>query len=110
MLIVLNKMILIKSFLTRVLYDIYANMLVFSQYLSFNVHHLNDSIYIWNYCNQAQFWNKSFLREIFYNSQFKKYNCNSTHSYNRKIWVDIPSYIIFPYFAKSKNSTIINEL
>ena len=37
-----------------------------------------------------------FLHETFYNSQFKKYNCNSTHSYNREIWVDIPSYIIFP--------------
>ena len=36
------------------------------------------------------------MHEIFYNSQFKKYNCNSTHSYNRKIWVDIPSCIIFP--------------
>ena len=35
------------------------------------------------------------MHEIFYNFQFKKYNCNSTHSYNRKIWVDIPSYIIF---------------
>ena len=34
-----------------------------------------------------------FLHEIFYNSQFKKYNCNSTHSYNRNT---IPSYIIFP--------------
>ena len=39
-----------------------------------------------------------FLHEIFYNSQFKKYNCNSTHSYNRKIWVDIPSFIIFLCF------------
>ena len=37
-----------------------------------------------------------FLHEFFYNSQFKKFNCNSTHNYNRKIWVDIPSYIIFP--------------
>ena len=36
------------------------------------------------------------MHEIFYNSQFKKYNCNSTHSYNRKIWVGIPYYIIFP--------------
>ena len=26
-----------------------------------------------------------FLHESFYNSQFKKYNCNSTHSYNNKI-------------------------
>ena len=25
-----------------------------------------------------------FLHEIFYNSQFKKYYCNSMHSYNRK--------------------------
>ena len=36
------------------------------------------------------------MDEIFYNSQFKKYNCDSTHSYNRKIWVEIPSYIILP--------------
>ena len=35
-----------------------------------------------------------FLHKIFYNSQLKKYNCNSMHSYNRKIWVDIPSYVI----------------
>ena len=40
------------------------------------------------------------LHELFYNSQFKKYNCNSTHSYNRNIWVDIPSYIIFPWFIQ----------
>ena len=32
---------------------------------------------------------------IFYNSQFKKYNCNSTDSYKRKIWLDYLSYIIF---------------
>ena len=31
-----------------------------------------------------------------YNSQFKKNNCQSTHSYSRNIWVAIPSYIIFP--------------
>ena len=36
------------------------------------------------------------LHEMFYNSQFKKYNCNS-HSYNRKILVDVPSYIIFAW-------------
>ena len=35
------------------------------------------------------------LHEIVYSSQFKKCNCNSTHSYNRKTWVDIPSYIDF---------------
>ena len=33
--------------------------------------------------------------KFFANSQSKKYNCNSTHSCKRKIWVDIPSYIIF---------------
>ena len=38
------------------------------------------------------------LHEIFYNSQFKKCKCNSTHSYNSKVQVDIPSYIIFPCF------------
>ena len=36
-----------------------------------------------------------FLLAIFYNSQFQKYNCNSMHSYNRKTWVDTPSYVIF---------------
>ena len=75
-------------------------MLVFLQYFSSNVHYLNDSIYLWNCCNQGQLLNKKLIMnclaiKIFYNSQFKKYNCNSTHSYNRKIWVGIPSYIIF---------------
>ena len=37
-----------------------------------------------------------FLHGIFYNSQLKKCNCYSTHSCNRKIWVVIPSYVIFP--------------
>ena len=36
-----------------------------------------------------------FFHEFSYNSQFKKYNCQSTHSYNRNIWVDVPYYIIF---------------
>ena len=120
-------MILIKFFLTWVLYDcfklIYAYLmkgikfsnviavwkwwykpiyiLVFSQDLSLNVNHLNDSMYIWNCCNQAQLLNKKCLvGDIFVNSQFKKYNCNSTHSYNRKIWVDIPSCIIFPWLIE----------
>ena len=56
-------------------------MLVFLQYFSSNLHHLSDSIFIWNCCNQAQFLNKKqlwsalllkFLHEMFYNSQFKK--------------------------------------
>ena len=114
-------MILIKSFFTGVLYDcfkliylylnegdkvrecysclkIWAQLHVdFSTFFSLNVHHLNDSIYIWN--NQAQFLNKKmirsvwwlkFLREIFYNSQFKKYNCNPRIV---TIWVDIPSLL-----------------
>ena len=66
-------------------------ILGFSQYSLLNVHHLSDSIYVWNSCNQAQFLNKEIIMEClaikifawnFYNSQFKKYN--STHSYNRK--------------------------
>ena len=118
-------MILIKSLLTRVLYDcfklIYAylnegdkvrecysclKMLGFLQYFSLNVHYyLNDYFCVWNCWNQAQFLNKKLIMKClaikitasnFYNSQFKKYNCNSTHSYNRKIWVNIPSYIVFP--------------
>ena len=72
-----------------------------------HVHDLSDSNYIWNCCNQAQFLNKTIvmkclaiklLHETFYNSQFKKYNRNSTHSCSREIWADIPSYIKFPCF------------
>ena len=50
-----------------------------------------------------------FFHEIFYNSQFKKYNCNSMHGYNRNTCVDIPFYIsmilqIYIYdFTSSKN-------
>ena len=40
---------------------------------------------------------------IFYNSKFKKYNCNSTHIYNRNSQVGIPSYIIFHQIALSIN-------
>ena len=73
-------MIITKSFLTGVLndcfkfIDTYLNegdkvcefiavwkwlyepiyILVFSQYFPVNVHHLNDSIYTWHCCNQAQ--------------------------------------------------------
>ena len=80
-------------------------MFVFSQYFLLNVHQLNESIYIWNCSNQAQFFKQKinhevsfrlkYLHKIFYNSQFKKMNWNSTHSYNRNIWVDISSHIIF---------------
>ena len=78
---------------------------VFLQYFSSNVYYLNDSIYLWNCCNQGQLLNKKGNHEVssHYNvcmKRFttpKKYNCNSTHSYNRKIWVDIPSYIVFPW-------------
>ena len=87
-------------------------MFVFSQNFLLSVHHVNVSIYIWNCCNQAQFLNKKwswsvlrlkFLHDIFYNSQLKNYNCNSTHSYNRKILLVIPSYIIFPWCYCYKN-------
>ena len=82
-------------------------MLVFSQYFSLNVHHLNDSIYIWNCCNQAQFLKKKIIMKclsIKFFEFFKKYNCSSTHRYKRKIWVDIPSYIstVF-YYCISNN-------
>ena len=71
----------------------------------------DDSIYIWNYCKT---WSRNvlrlkFLHKMFYNSQFKKYNCNSTRSYNWKIWVGIPSYIKFPctqQINKCSKSTI----
>ena len=38
------------------------------------------------------------------NSQLKKYNCNFTHSYSRKILVAISSYIIFQWFFCNRNS------
>ena len=34
-------------------------MLVFLRYFSLNVYHLSDSIYIWNCCNQAQFFKQN---------------------------------------------------
>ena len=40
-------------------------------------------IFAWNFC---------------INSLFKKYNWNSAHSYNRKIWVDILSYTYIVFF------------
>ena len=46
------------------------HMLVFSQYFALNVHHLNDSIYIWNCCDQAQFLNKKTNKQT--NIQTKK--------------------------------------
>ena len=47
----------------------------------------------------------------FFNSQFKKYNCSSTHSYNRKIWVDIPFYIIFLcYYVLETNEIMQNNV
>ena len=62
--------------------------------------------YMRNYFNQAQFLIKKIIMKclaikifawIFFNFQFKKCNWNSTHSYNRKVWVGIPSYIILPW-------------
>ena len=94
-------------------------MLVFLQYFSSNLHHLSDSIFIWNCCNQAQFLNKKqlwsalllkFLHEMFYNSQFNNNNCNSRYSYNRQAWVDIP-YLLFPWDAvhSSRNMTVCSN-
>ena len=40
-------------------------MLVFSQYFSLSLHHLNDSIYIWNCCNQAQVFKQKINHEVF---------------------------------------------
>ena len=70
---------------------------------------LNDSIDIWNCWIRAQFLKKKIIIKcltikisvwIFLLTPIfttpKKQNSNSTLSYNRKIWVDIPSYIIFP--------------
>ena len=45
---------------------------------------------------------------IAYNSQFKKYTCNSTHGYNRKIWLDIPSYI--PMVSRRTFFFLLNPL
>ena len=36
-------------------------MLVFPQYFSLNVHHLNYSIYIWKCCSQTKFLNKKII-------------------------------------------------
>ena len=47
------------------------------------------------------------LHEIIYSSQFKKYNCSPMHSYNRKIWVGIPSYVTFPWTETQTNITDI---
>ena len=47
-----------------------------------------------------------FLHEILYNSQFKIRICKSAHSYNRRIRVDIPSYIIFPWYPSCQMSQI----
>ena len=67
----------------------------FPKNFSLNIHHLSDSIYIWNCCNQA----------------LKNFNWNSMHSYNRKIWVDISFYIIFPwlYYGFYKNPPLNNS-
>ena len=69
------------------------------------MHYLNDSISLWNCCNEGQLLNKKVIMKClaikmcawnFLQLPIQKYNCNSTHSYNRKTCVDIPSYIIFP--------------
>ena len=44
-----------------------------------------------------------FLHEIFYNSQFRKYNCNSTHSYNRKSEL---IFLLTLYFRREYDQTI----
>ena len=81
-------------------------MLGFSQYFLLNVHHLSDSIYIWNCCNQAlcfKFKNNlealaiTIFAWIFLQIPIQKHNCSSMHSDNKNIWVDIPFYIIFPW-------------
>ena len=46
------------------------------------------------------FFRLKILHEVLCNSQFKKYNWNSTNSYDRKIWVAFPSYIALPCFSK----------
>ena len=40
--------------------------LIFLQYFWLNVHYLNDSIYVWNSCNQAQFLKKKNNHEVSY--------------------------------------------
>ena len=64
--------------------------------------YVSDSIDILNCCDQAvsnievnmRCLAIKFLHELFYNSQFKKYNCSSMQSYNRRTRADVPSYII----------------
>ena len=49
------------------------------------------------------------LASIFYNSKFKKYNCNSTHIYIRNSQVGIPSYIIFHQIALSMKYSLVEQ-
>ena len=78
---------------------------VFLQYFSSNVHYLNNSIYLWNCCNQAQFLDKKVIMKCLAIKIFAWIFLRfPIHCYNRKIWVDIPSYIIFPWPDKHERS------
>ena len=128
--LLLNKNVLIKSFLNGALHDhskltylylsekdkdckcysclklmIQAHLhVVFLKIFFIKFFHFNDSVEISSYCNQAQFLNKEiswnwlvieFFAWNFLQLPIKKSNCNSVHSYNRKIWVDIPLILQF---------------
>ena len=73
-------------------------------------------IYLWNCWNQAQFLNKKIMMNClaiemfawnFLQLSIQKYNCNSTHGYSRKTWVDASSYIIFSCVPRICPHTII---
>ena len=80
-------------------------MLVFPQYFALNVHHINNSIYIWNCCNQAKSLDKKWSWNVLW-LKFKKYSCNSTHSYNRRItsWYSFLHYISMLWVSNSKRN------
>ena len=79
-------------------------MLVFSQHFFIKYVYLNDSIDIWHCCNQEKFLDKDIIMKSLANKisawnflqllDLKKH-FNSTQRYIRKIWVNIPSYVIF---------------
>ena len=110
-------MVLIKSFLTGVWYDSFRLTCAYSdereevreRYSCLKMivqPHLHFDFFTIVFIKRAlrkQFYlNVHYLSGSIYNLQFKKCNCNSTHSCNRKIWVDTPSYIIFPYYNHSR--------
>ena len=82
--------------------------MVIQVHFSLNVHHLNDSIYIWNCYNQTQFLKQKNNHEVFCDWNFCMKLFASPSSKNIIVSLpiviieiselDIPSYIIFSSF------------